>query len=137
MKEIATSSTSVIQKASQTDLKSNYTLVLDMDETLVHFDQRRAMFRLRPNVKMFLKEASKTWTLIVFTAALQDYADWILNELDPDRTLLTYRLYRDSCTFRRGSYLKDLNRLPIRADGKKPDLSKVVIVDNLPENFQL
>lgn len=63
----------------------------------------------------------------MFTAGLKDYADWILNDLDP-HNYISKRYYRDSCTFRRGSYLKDLKRL-------KRDLSKTVIVDNLPENF--
>lgn len=106
-----------------------YTLVLDMDETLVHFDPRRRMFKARPHVQNFLKEMSKNWEIVVFTAGLKEYADWILNELDPDR-YISKRLYRDSCTFRRGSYLKDLKKL-----GR--DLCRVVIVDNLPENFGL
>ena len=106
-----------------------YTLVLDMDETLVHFDPRRRMFRTRPHVQNFLREMSQHWEIVVFTAGLKDYADWILNDLDPNR-YISRRLYRDSCTFRRGSYLKDLKKL-------HRDLSKCVIVDNLPENFAL
>lgn len=60
-----------------------YTLVLDMDETLIHFDPRRRMFRPRPHVHNFLREMSQYWEIVVFTAGLKDYADWILNELDP------------------------------------------------------
>jgi CTD small phosphatase-like protein 2 len=76
-----------------------------------------------------LEEASVNWEIIVFTAALRDYANFILNDVDRAKHI-SRRLYRDSCTFRRGTYLKDLNKL-----GR--DLSKVVIVDNLPENFSL
>lgn len=65
----------------------------------------------------------------MFTAALKDYANWILNDIDPSK-YVNNRLYRDSCTFRRGTYLKDLSRI-----GK--DLTKTVIVDNLPENFSM
>jgi hypothetical protein len=108
---------------------SLYTLVLDMDETLVHFDPRRRNFRTRPHVLNFLKEISQQWEVVVFTAGLKDYADWILNDLDPNR-YISRRLYRDSCTFRRGSYLKDLKKV-----GR--NLSRCVIVDNLPENFSL
>ena len=81
-----------------------------MDETLVHYDQRRRIFRPRPHVQNFLKEISKNWEIVVFTAGLKDYADWILNELDPQK-YITKRLYRDSCTLRRGVYLKDLRKL--------------------------
>ena len=108
---------------------SLYTLVLDMDETLVHFDPRRRNFITRPHVLNFLKEISQQWEVVVFTAGLKDYADWILNDLDPNR-YISRRLYRDSCTFRRGSYLKDLKKV-----GR--NLSRCVIVDNLPENFSL
>lgn len=100
-----------------------------MDETLVHFDPRRRNFRTRPYVPQLLREMSQHWEIVVFTAGLKDYADWILNDLDPHK-YISRRLYRDSCTFRRGSYLKDLRKL-------KCDLSKCVIVDNLPENFML
>jgi len=37
------------------------------------------------------------WTIIVFTAGLKDYADQILNDLDPDG-YINKRLYRDSCS---------------------------------------
>jgi CTD small phosphatase-like protein 2 len=110
--------------------------VLDMDETLIHFDQRRTQFRIRPFCKQFLKEIHKYWTVYIFTAALSDYADWILNDLDPDRTIFHKRLYRDSCTLKKGAYLKDLQKI-ITPDGKQADLRRVVIVDNLAENFQL
>jgi CTD small phosphatase-like protein 2 len=67
--------------------------------------------------------------VVVFTAGLKDYADWILDELDPEK-YISWRLYRDSCILRHGSYLKDLKII-----GR--DFSKIVIVDNLPENFSL
>jgi TFIIF-interacting CTD phosphatase-like protein len=76
-----------------------------------------------------LKEVSEDWHIIVFTAALKDYANWILNDIDPTK-YVRKRLYRDSCTFRRGTYFKDLSRIG-------QDLTKTVIVDNLPENFAM
>jgi len=80
-------------------------------------------------LQTFLQEASENWEIIVFTAALRDYANWILNDVYPSK-YISKRYYRDSCTFRRGIYLKDLSKI-----GK--DLTKTVIVDNLPENFSL
>lgn len=50
-----------------------------MDETLIHFNPRRRMFRARPHVLEFLKEMSQTWEIMVFTAGVKDYADWILD----------------------------------------------------------
>ncbi len=72
---------------------------------------------------------SPHFELVIFTAAIKEYADWILDRLDPVR-LITHRLYRCSTTQQNGIYLKDLNKL-----GR--DLSKTLIVDNNPENFLL
>lgn len=54
-----------------------YTLVLDLDETLVHFADFGANCNLliRPGCSEFLKELSKYYELVIFTAATQDYAD--------------------------------------------------------------
>jgi CTD small phosphatase-like protein 2 len=37
---------------------------------------------VRPGVTKFLQELSPYYEIVVFTAALQDYADWILNQID-------------------------------------------------------
>jgi len=62
--------------------KPPYTLVLDLDETLVHYlDQdQNGNFHLtiRPGVSEFLEELSKYYRIVVFTAAHQDYADWVI-----------------------------------------------------------
>ena len=72
---------------------------------------------------------SKYYEIIVFTAAVKEYADWILDKIDP-KWLISHRLYRKNTTIQNGVYLKDLNKL-----GR--DLSKVIIIDNNPENFLL
>lgn len=63
-----------------------YTLVLDLDETLVHFeagsggnDDEEGFYMIRPGCSRFLKELSKLYEIVVFTAAMPDYADWILD----------------------------------------------------------
>jgi len=104
-------------------------LVLDLDETLVHFDHRTRVFQKRPYVSQFLSEMAKNFELVVFTAGLKEYADWILNQLDTQNTI-SHRLYRNSCIFRASNYLKDLGKL-----GR--DLSKTIIIDNIAENFNL
>jgi len=37
------------------------------------------------------------YELVIFTAAIKDYADWILDRLDPEN-LISHRLYRCSTT---------------------------------------
>ena len=72
---------------------------------------------------------SRIFEVVVFTAGLKEYADWILNQIDKHK-YISHRLYRNNCIFNGGVYLKDLNRL-----GR--DLKKTIIVDNIADNFDL
>ena len=49
--------------------KFEYTLVLDLDETLVHYDQNMLQFKVRPHCRSFLKLMSEEFEIVVFTAA--------------------------------------------------------------------
>ena len=64
--------------------KRKYCLVLDLDETLIHFknDNGRAKFLIRPYTYNFLRNLEKFYELIIFTAAQKEYADWILDKID-------------------------------------------------------
>lgn len=48
----------------------------------------------RPYCKEMLKQLSKHYEIVVFTAGMKDYADYILDELDSERKLISHRLYR-------------------------------------------
>ena len=75
---------------------SDYTLVLDLDETLIHcLDQQEIMPLIRPGTEKFLEEMSKYYEIVIFTASVKDYADTILNQLDPEKKFISYRLYRE------------------------------------------
>eukprot|EP00357_Protocruzia_adherens_P017029 CAMPEP_0115036424 /NCGR_PEP_ID=MMETSP0216-20121206/42123_1 /TAXON_ID=223996 /ORGANISM="Protocruzia adherens, Strain Boccale" /LENGTH=689 /DNA_ID=CAMNT_0002416267 /DNA_START=487 /DNA_END=2552 /DNA_ORIENTATION=- len=112
---------------------NGYTLVLDLDETLIHYfdeeeDDVGGHFLIRPGTEDFLEEMSQHYELVVFTAGMQDYADWVLDQLDP-HGFIKYRLYRQHTEYDGNVYIKDLSRL-----GR--DLDKTLIIDNVPENFQ-
>jgi TFIIF-interacting CTD phosphatase-like protein len=47
-----------------------YSLVLDLDETLIHYDGQQ--FLVRPFAHYFLKMMSKKYEIIIFTAAQKD-----------------------------------------------------------------
>ena len=64
----------------------------------------------RPGALKFLSELYPYYELVVFTAGLKDYADWILNDFDR-AGYITSRLYRDHTKFRSGIYVKDLSKL--------------------------
>jgi CTD small phosphatase-like protein 2 len=69
-------------------------LVLDLDETLVHYDWHNKQFKIRPYARTFLQEMSKFFEIVIFTAAHQNYADFIIDCLDPNKDLIQHRLYR-------------------------------------------
>ena len=109
--------------------KYKYTLVLDLDETLVHYvsDNDSAYIQIRPGAEEFIKELSEFYEIIIFTAALQNYADLIISGLDPDG-VVSDKLYRQHTINKDNSYIKDLEKL-----GR--DIKKVIIIDNISENF--
>ncbi|RKP09677.1 NLI interacting factor, partial [Thamnocephalis sphaerospora] len=124
------------------------TLVLDLDETLVHADQHGGQrvdhvvevvmeghaqlyfISKRPHTDYFLSKVSQWYELVIFTASLPEYADPVIDWLDPDRCYFKQRLFRDACTPRGFSFAKDLTRA-------EADLSRVVLVDNSPISFAL
>ena len=111
---------------------STYTLVLDLDETLVHFfyTPSGGTFLIRPYCVQFLEEMAKIFEIVIFTAALKDYADSILDILDPNKILINYRLYRHHTSLSGITFCKDLSKI-----GR--DLSRTLIIDNLADNFKL
>lgn len=66
---------------------------------------------------------------MIFTAAQQEYADWILDRLDTKKCI-SHRLYRQHTDLRKGTNIKDLSKIG------RP-LHRTIIVDNIAENFQM
>eukprot|EP01017_Pseudomicrothorax_dubius_P003874 TRINITY_DN10661_c0_g2_i2.p1 TRINITY_DN10661_c0_g2~~TRINITY_DN10661_c0_g2_i2.p1 ORF type:complete len:370 (+),score=55.65 TRINITY_DN10661_c0_g2_i2:129-1238(+) len=122
------------------------TLVLDLDETLVHSSfepNSRANFQVqittdgrkqsvwvlkRPGLEKFLKSMSEIFEVVVFTASRQEYAMSIIDQINVDKTI-DHQLFRESCTSHRGTFVKDLSRL-----GR--NLKDVIIVDNTDSSFR-
>lgn len=122
-------------------------LVLDLDETLIHsqFNQTKApdlsvpvqfedmvkpiFVYKRPGVDEFLEYVGKHFEVVIFTASLASYADPVIDFLDRTKTI-KYRLYRESCVFAEGLYLKDLRRLG------RP-LDQTILIDNAATSYLL
>ena len=124
-KSISTPSTPFIRS----EMKKNFCLVLDIDETIVHslnlpFGN---YFLLRPGVINFLEEISKLYEIIIFTSSPKIYADGILNKIDIDNNYFSHRLYKDHVIFEKGKSVKKLNMI-----GR--ELNKMIFVDNTKSN---
>ena len=111
--------------------KYKYTLVLDLDETLVHYisDNDSAYIQIRPGAEEFIKDLSKFYEIVIFTAALQTYADLVIDGIDPDG-VISDRLYRQHTVSVGNANIKDLDKI-----GR--DIKHVIIIDNFLENFSL
>jgi CTD small phosphatase-like protein 2 len=90
----------------------------------------QAGINIRPFAFECLKAARERFQVVVFTASHQTYADAVLDFLDPEKELIDYRLYRNSCYQTPQSvYIKDLRIFENR------DMSDLVIVDNAVYSF--
>lgn len=54
---------------------------------------------MRPYAQEFLIETSKYYEVVIFTAALPDYANFILDIIDKKNSI-SYKLYREHTTQR-------------------------------------
>ncbi|KAK8814001.1 hypothetical protein WA538_000354, partial [Blastocystis sp. DL] len=136
--------------------KGKKTLVLDLDETLVHSSFQpttdcqyvipvtiegnvyKVYVYRRPGACEFIEHMSQFYEIIVYTASLKivrfpslshvSYADPLLDQMDP-KGLIAYRLFRDHCVVSDGVLVKDLGLL-----GR--DLRSVVIIDNAAVSFK-
>lgn len=116
---------------SENTSNKEYTLVLDLDETLVHFieDAESAYIQIRPGAEDFIEELAEYFELVVFTAAMQSYADLVIDGIDPKQKI-SGRLYRQHTETIGSVNVKDLSKI-----GR--DLNKVVILENCADNFRL
>ena len=87
---------------------------------------------LRPHIKECLKKLKEHYEIVLFTASYKEYADAILNYIDPKNELFDYRLYKNNCSHNNGNekiMIKDLRII------KNRNLKDVVLVDNSGISF--
>ena len=118
----------------QNNNTKKFTLVLDLDETLLHFkiedNNEEGIIKLRPGIFKFLEEVSKYYELVLFSEASEDYVNLIMNSFEDNIKYFNYKLYRQHTIIMNQDFLKDLTRLG------RP-LNTIIIVDNMPQNFRL
>lgn len=129
--------------------KKTKTLLLDLDETLIHTcmlrdnpdvvlsylgngvdNTKQLPIKLRPYLREFLAALSPLYEIAIFTASAAVYAKTIVNYIDKDKKYINAILSREHCMeTKNGFFIKDLRII------KERDLKDVIIVDNLVHSF--
>ena len=139
--------------------KKRYTLILDLDETLIHLRQKKQVINIKNDVNIninntsdynynsdkeknkyllqfrvglfsFLTLLKPFYEIIAFTSATREYADVIINEIEKKRNFFDHKFYREHCTIYKDTFVKDITKI-----GR--DIEKIIIVDNNENNFVL
>ena len=127
-------------------------LALDLDETLIHccnfdpIEQQQCQYlisyrsdkgvpiavkiNIRPFVLEFLIDVSKYYDIVIYTASEKEYANAVVNILDPNRKFISEIFHREHCfRTKRGYVVKDLRVI------LPQELDKIVLVDNSSQCF--
>jgi len=117
--------------------KKKYSLVIDLDETLIHFTvnnnaNEEGVLKLRPGVFSFLEKVGKFYEIILFTEASEAYTKLMMEAFNNNKNkkYFDYKLYRQHCIIVEQDFIKDLSRIG------RP-LDKTIIIDNIAQNFKM
>lgn len=115
-------------------------VILDLDETIVHSKNgnyegdynfnlgvhgRFSVYK-RPHITEFLMWLEEHFTVGLYTAGMQDYADAVIDVIGANAIIpVERRLYRHHCIQQGPLYLKDLNQFGIPSE-------KILLIDNSP-----
>ena len=140
--------------------KKKYTLVLDLDETLIHLRQKKDVINIKNDVNIKINNTSDNfynindkdknkyllqfrvglfsfltilkpfYEIISFTSATREYADVIINEIEKNRTFFDHKFYREHTVIYKDTFVKDISRI-----GR--DIKRIIIIDNNERNFIL
>ena len=116
--------------------KKKYSLVLDLDETLIYFkfnndEGKEGILKLRPGVFTFLEKISEFYEIILFTEASEAYIKLMMevfNNHKKNKKYFDFILYRQYASIEGNDFVKDLSRLG------RP-LNRTIIIDNIQKNF--
>ncbi len=116
-----------------TERIKQYTLILDLNDTIANFQQTnnsQGILRLRPFLIEFLEQINAYYELILFTTSTEYFSKPIINAIEENKKYFDFIFYREYAIIVGNDFVKDLTRIG------RP-LDKIIIVDNMPQNFRL
>ena len=119
--------------------KYNYTLILDLDETLIYLEREYYTFNnihnikkkkltLRPGLFNFLDRMKKIYELVLFTFTSPDYSNPIIELLEKNEKYFEHVLYIQQASYSNGEYVKNINYL-----GR--DIKNTIIIEDNINNI--
>ena len=119
----------------KTPNKKKYSLVFDLDETLINIEfkdieNNKCILHLRPGLFSFLSDIKPYCELMTFTSASKEYAQPIINEIESKAKYFDHNFFREHSIIYGNDFVKDISRI-----GR--DMKKIIIIDNMEENFRL
>ena len=117
----------------KTPNKKRYTLILDLNETLINLkyaNHSKGLIRVRPYLYQFLDEIKIYYELILFTGSSENYTNSIVEGLERKKKYFDFIFHRKYLVKCGDCYLKDLSKIG------RP-LNSTIIIDNNPLNYKL
>ena len=116
-----------------TPTNKKYTLVLDLDNTLISHNNRNRnnndICNLRPGLLSFLNVMKPLYELISYTNESKEYSEQLLKEIESSRKYFDYNLYKEHNVLIDNDLVKDISKI-----GR--DMKKIIIVDKNYENIK-
>ena len=109
-----------------------YTLVLDLGGTLINVkmdNKGRAFCHMRPGIISFLTGIKPYYEIVSYTKLSKEYSSLIIEQIENNRKLFDYNLYREHCVLVGRKFVKDISRI-----GR--DMKRIIMVDDIPENLE-
>ena len=114
------------------DIPVPHTLVLDLENTLVHstWDRKYGWRHAkRPGVDKFLLDMAQYYEIVLYSPSIDAVADPVVTSLDKSGCIM-HRLYRDATYYKDGVHMKDLKRL-------NRNINRMVVLDDDPAESAL
>ena len=113
--------------------RKKYTLVLDLEDTLISvklINDGKMVISTRPGLIPFLTGVKPYYEIISFSKLSKNYSKIIVDQIEENRKLFDYNLYREHCILVGKKFEKDISKI-----GRS--MKKIIMVDDMIENLNL